>query len=164
MFVDLAEFPCFYLLWTKNCFVSISRTIFCSHQVNSGKNREIQLNQKTIIRQVLTWLKKIWSCILFIKLYTSIICKNLPVCLTSFDFFLFSIIPVCLVSFDFFWFSIIALSLFTSCSFFESLCWAVLATIFNESMVDWSCFVMPSGSEWFRWDSWTFWKSSFNCP
>ena len=96
--------------------------------------------------------------------YTSIICKNLPVCLTSFDFFWFSIIPVCLVSFNFFWFSIIALSLFTSCSFFESLCWAVLATIFNESMVDCSCFVMPSGSEWFRWDSWTFWKSSFNCP
>ena len=138
------------------CFYLQNNFLF-TPLVNSGKNREIQ---------VLAWLKKIWSCLLFIKLYTSIICKNLPVCLTSFDFFLFSIIPVCLVSFDFFWFSIIALSLFTSCSFFESLCWAVLATIFNESMVDCSCFVMPSGSDpiWFRWDSWTFWKSSFNCP
>jgi hypothetical protein len=33
--------------------LDICRTIFCSHQVNSGKKREIQLNQQTIIRQVL---------------------------------------------------------------------------------------------------------------
>ena len=34
------------------------------------KNREIQLNQQTIRCQVLADMIKIWSCLIFIKLYT----------------------------------------------------------------------------------------------
>ena len=33
------------------------------------KNREIQLNQQTILYQVLAELNKIWNCLIFIKLY-----------------------------------------------------------------------------------------------
>ena len=33
------------------------------------QNREIQLNQQAIRCQVLAWLNKIWSCLIFIKLY-----------------------------------------------------------------------------------------------
>ena len=35
------------------------------------KNREIKLNQQTIQCQVLVWLNKIWSRLIFIKLYKS---------------------------------------------------------------------------------------------
>ena len=40
------------------------------------KNREIQLNQQTIQCQVLADLIKIWSCLIFIKLY--IVHPNIP--------------------------------------------------------------------------------------
>jgi hypothetical protein len=53
---DLAEFPCFYLnlpVVNLKLFGFYLQNNFCSHQVNSGKNSEIQLNQQTIIRQVL---------------------------------------------------------------------------------------------------------------
>ena len=37
------------------------------------KNREIQLNQQTIRCKVLADLIKIWSCLIFIKLYLSFV-------------------------------------------------------------------------------------------
>ena len=64
LFVDLAEFPCFYLLWTKICFCFYLQNNFL---FTPGKFRGIQLNQQTLICHVLAWLKKIWNCLLFIS-------------------------------------------------------------------------------------------------
>ena len=45
------------------------RTILGSDHVNSGKNGVIHRNQQTMACQVLVYCKKIWSCLVFIKLY-----------------------------------------------------------------------------------------------
>jgi hypothetical protein len=47
-----------------------------SHHEKTGEFREIQLNQQTIRCQVLAWVKKIWSCLLFIKLYKVSLCYD----------------------------------------------------------------------------------------
>ena len=73
MFVDLAKFPCFYavLAWPDHKIVLQIKAKQFYDQVMQElrKNREIQLNQQTIRCQVLTSLNKVWSCLIFIKLY-----------------------------------------------------------------------------------------------
>ena len=73
MFVDLAEFPCFYavLAWPDHKIVLQIKAKQFYDQVMQEllKNREIQLNQQTIRCQVLADMIKIWSCLIFIKLY-----------------------------------------------------------------------------------------------
>ena len=80
LFVDLAEFPCFYqflndviikLFCFDRHFVAFwSAEQFYDHFMQEpSKNWEIQLNQQTIWSQVLAELNKIWSCLIFIKLY-----------------------------------------------------------------------------------------------
>ena len=76
MFVDLTEFPCFYavLAWPDHEIVlQIKAKQFYDQVMQElGKNREIQLNQQTIRCQVLADMIKIWSCLIFIKLYYEI--------------------------------------------------------------------------------------------
>ena len=50
-------------------FVMICRIILWSGHAKTGKNREKRKNQQTIRCQVLAQLNKIWSCLIFIKLY-----------------------------------------------------------------------------------------------
>ena len=77
LFDDLAEFPCFYevLAWADHKIVLHIKPKQFYDQVMQElrKNREIQLNQQTIGWQVLADLIKIWSCLIFIKLYTRIL-------------------------------------------------------------------------------------------
>ena len=63
LFVDLAEFPCFYavLAWPDQKIVLQIKAKQFYDQVmqEMRKNREIQLNQQTIQCQVLAYLNKI---------------------------------------------------------------------------------------------------------
>ena len=75
LYFDSAEFPCSYLnLRIENLifFIFISRTFFCSHQKNSGKGWEIQLNswsfrlieenmELSLILQLYIKLKFLWN-------------------------------------------------------------------------------------------------------
>merc|ERR1712051_861602 len=73
LFVDLAEFPCFYAVLAcpnHKIVLQIKAKQFYDQVMQElRKNREIQLNQKTIQCQVLAYLNKIWSCLIRIKLY-----------------------------------------------------------------------------------------------
>ena len=72
LFVDLAEFPCFYqfLHEVPHKIVEQIKTKQFYEQLHArtGKNREIQPNQQTLRCQVLASLNKFWSCLIFIKL------------------------------------------------------------------------------------------------
>ena len=70
IYLNFPEFPSFCMMWSKNCSEDQNETILWSHHAKTGEFREIQLNQQTIRCQVLAWVQKIWSCLLFIKLYT----------------------------------------------------------------------------------------------
>ena len=59
------------MTWSWNCSADQNKRILWSHHARTGKNREIKLNQQTIQCQVLVWLNKIWSRLIFIKLYKS---------------------------------------------------------------------------------------------
>ena len=76
LFVDLAEFPCFHavLAWPDHKIVLQLKAKQSYGQVMQElfKNRVIQLNQQTIRCQVLADMIKIWSCLIFIKLYAKI--------------------------------------------------------------------------------------------
>ena len=73
MFVDLAEFPCFYTVLAgpdHKIVLQIKAKQFYDQVMQElRKNREIQQNQQTIQCQVLAYLNKIWSRLIFIKLY-----------------------------------------------------------------------------------------------
>ena len=73
LFVDLAEFPCFYQFLHEVAHKIVqqikTKQFYEQLHARTGKNREIQLNQQTIWCQVLDWLNKLWSCLIFIKLY-----------------------------------------------------------------------------------------------
>ena len=60
------------MMWSKNCSEDQNKTILWSDRARTWKFREIQVNQQTIRCQVLAWVQKIWSCLLFIKLYNNI--------------------------------------------------------------------------------------------
>ena len=64
MFVDFWFFPQIYLSWTSD--------VQNNFRFSSGKFGGKHRNQQTIICQVLAELNKIWSCLIFIKLYFSI--------------------------------------------------------------------------------------------
>ena len=52
LFVDLAEFICFYQIKTKQFYDQVMQELV--------QNREIQLDQQTIRCQVLAYLNNIW--------------------------------------------------------------------------------------------------------
>ena len=76
LFVDLAEFTYFYavLAWPDQKIVLLwsAEQFYDQAMQELRKNREIQLNQQTIRCQVLADMIKIWSCLIFIKLYFTV--------------------------------------------------------------------------------------------
>ena len=95
-------FPSFCMMWSLNCF-----DLQNNFMITSCKNWGIQGNSatsKTIRCQFLAWVKKIWSCLLFIKLCgQSIFClPHQPKISDFFDLFLHWVSVVCVHDFEVF--------------------------------------------------------------